>query len=223
MTQVRVLYFSDLLCVWAYVGQARLDELRAKFGDQVLLESHFCPVFGDIVGKIGARWADRGGLAGYGDHVQGLAKKYPHVKVHPELFKRNVPVSSMACHLFLAAVRTVARERALDDACQRASWALRQAFFVELEDVSALRFQLALAERLGLPVSDLERALESGRAHAELSRDYELARELQVSVSPTLVMDEGRQRLNGNVGYRVIEANVAELLREPTATQASWC
>jgi predicted DsbA family dithiol-disulfide isomerase len=56
-----------------------------------------------------------------------------------------------------------------------------------------------------------------------VSADYELARELGVDVSPTLVLNQGRQRLNGNVGYRVIEANFKELLREPHAGQASWC
>ncbi|TPV95892.1 MAG: disulfide bond formation protein DsbA, partial [Myxococcales bacterium FL481] len=34
--------------------------------------------------------------------------------------------------------------------------------------------------------------------------------------------NEGRQRLNGNVGFRIIEANVRELLRH-TETEHSWC
>ena len=36
-------------------------------------------------------------------------------------------------------------------------------------------------------------------------------------------MNEGRQRLFGNVGYRVLEANVNELLRNDAAGVASWC
>jgi hypothetical protein len=36
------------------------------------------------------------------------------------------------------------------------------------------------------------------------------------------VLNEGRQHLNGNVGYRVIEANVRELLHKP-ADEMSWC
>jgi len=43
-----------------------------------------------------------------------------------------------------------------------------------------------------------------------------------VSVSPTLIFNEGRQRLNGNVGYRVIEANIRELLHNPPGEE-SWC
>ena len=36
------------------------------------------------------------------------------------------------------------------------------------------------------------------------------------------MLNEDRQRLTGNVGYRVIEANVRELLERPSA-QHSWC
>jgi hypothetical protein len=35
-------------------------------------------------------------------------------------------------------------------------------------------------------------------------------------------MNDGRQKLFGNVGYRLLEANVQELLRTP-AGEASWC
>jgi hypothetical protein len=45
---------------------------------------------------------------------------------------------------------------------------------------------------------------------------------LYVTVSPTLIFNEGRQRLNGNVGYRVIEANIRELLHNPSG-ELSWC
>ncbi len=34
-TKVRISYFSDVLCVWAYVSQIRLDELNRQFGDKV--------------------------------------------------------------------------------------------------------------------------------------------------------------------------------------------
>jgi hypothetical protein len=37
-----------------------------------------------------------------------------------------------------------------------------------------------------------------------------------------LVLNEGRQLLNGNVGYRVIEANIRELLVS-NVVEASWC
>ena len=41
--------------------------------------------------------------------------------------------------------------------------------------------------------------------------------------SPTLVFNEGRQRLYGNLGYRIIDVNIRELLRDTQSGEASWC
>ena len=57
---------------------------------------------------------------------------------------------------------------------------------------------------------------------AALMHDYQLAREYQIKGSPTFVMNEGRQVLFGNVGYRVLRTNIEELLNKP-ASEASWC
>ena len=43
---IHISYVSDLLCVWAYVAEARLDELRKEFGESVELEYRFIPIFG---------------------------------------------------------------------------------------------------------------------------------------------------------------------------------
>jgi hypothetical protein len=32
-----------------------------------------------------------------------------------------------------------------------------------------------------------------------------------------------RQKLYGNVGYRIVEANIEELLRKPDLDQYNWC
>ena len=47
-------YFSDILCVWAYFAQIKLDQIRRDFGSQVQLRHHFISVFGDVEGKIEA-------------------------------------------------------------------------------------------------------------------------------------------------------------------------
>ena len=46
---------------------------------------------------------------------------------------------------------------------------------------------------------------------------------MHIHGSPSFVLNDGRQTLYGNVGYRVLEANIQELLRAPSADQASWC
>ena len=61
------------------------------------------------------------------------------------------------------------------------------------------------------------------RPFARLAADYQDADKMRIEGSPTFVLNEGRQKLYGNVGFRVIEANIQELLRAPAGDQASWC
>jgi predicted DsbA family dithiol-disulfide isomerase len=214
---VSVQYFSDVFCVWAYVGQVRLDELETEFEADVAVDCHFMTVFGDARGKLEADWGARGGNVAYAAHVRSVVERFEHVRIHPDTWAKVVPTSSLGCHIFLAAVK-------LHDAqtFRRAAWSLREAFFRDGRDISRRSTQLEVAHALDLPVAEIESLLYSGEAHAELSRGLKLARRFGVEVSPTYVFDDGRQRLNGNVGYRVIEANVRELLRAPESPQ-SWC
>jgi predicted DsbA family dithiol-disulfide isomerase len=105
---------------------------------------------------------------------------------------------------------------------QKATWAFREVFFTQLANISDRKVQFAIAEDLGLPIAAIQAQIDSGEAYAQLSKDFDLVKEHSVAVSPTLIFNEGRQRLNGNVGYRVIEANIRELLHNPPAEQ-SWC
>jgi predicted DsbA family dithiol-disulfide isomerase len=52
MSVVEIKYFSDILCVWAYISQVRIDAIKEKFGDGVRIEHRFCSVFGDTAAKI---------------------------------------------------------------------------------------------------------------------------------------------------------------------------
>ncbi len=223
MQPIRIFYFSDVLCVWAYIAQVRLDELKTTFPTQISIESHFTPVFGDARRKLTQRWQDKGGLAGYNQHVREVAAKFEHVSIHPEIWMQTIPTSSTACHLLLRAVKLLEERGVVGvGAMENLTWALRQAFFTELIDISDRKIQLQIAKKLGLPVNKIKAEIDSGTAYAELSRDFDLTKEHHVTVSPTLLFNEGRQRLNGNVGYRVIEANIRELLTNP-ANEHSWC
>ena len=223
-----ILHFSDILCVWAYAADIRVRELERQFSGQIEITCHFIHVYGDVRRRI----ADSGlGAEGYSQKIRGVAARFDHVRVHEEIFRTRPPTSSMPCHIFLRAVSLLGPEDVADcsvgggdprKVLALAVSGLRQAFFQDLVDVSAHSEQLALAERLGLPVGLIEGHLASGRAHAEHAHDLQLQKRFDVSLSPTLVLNEGRQRLNGNVGYRVLEANVRELLRQP-AEGFSWC
>ena len=225
MNPVKVLHFSDVLCVWAYVSQIRLQELQENFTSRIAIDFRFLQVFGDVQRKFELQWAQRGGAAGYGEHVRSIAGQFEHVTVHPEIWLRNTPRSSLPCHLFLCAVRLLDIDSPAPGQASRlehAARAVRDAFFRDLVDVSQRKALFGIAERIGLPVQKIEKILDSGAAHAALSDDLNLAKDCSVRASPTLIFNEGRQILTGNVGYRVIEANVRELLRAPSE-QCSWC
>ncbi|MBT8469716.1 MAG: disulfide bond formation protein DsbA, partial [Deltaproteobacteria bacterium] len=76
--------------------------------------------------------------------------------------------------------------------------------------------------QVGIPIPAIEAKLSSGEAMAELCRDIELRDEHKIEGSPTYYLNQGRQKLYGNVGYRVVSANLRELLEQP-GHQASWC
>lgn len=224
MNAIPIQHFSDVLCVWAYVSQRRIDELKQQFGDRVRLDYHYVPVFGHAQQKLHAQWSQRGGVEAYGKHVREVVARFEHCTIHPDVWVKNTPRSSLPAHLLLCAVRLLG-DGAMDangnTPFERMAWAIREAFFRDLVDVSQQHALLAIAGRLGLPAQEIETHLQSGAAHALLSEDIALARDQSVRASPTLLFNEGRQMLTGNVGYRVIEANVRELLREPAGS--SWC
>jgi len=225
MKPIRIFYFSDVLCIWAYSSQIRLDELKTTFQDKIEIEYHFVPVFGNAHEKLENGWRDRGGLEGYSNHIQEVANKFDHISVHPDIWTKATPYSSTSCHLFLHAIQLleekglIARSRQV---FEKATWAFREAFFTQMADVSDREVQFKIAEELELPIKAIQAQINSGEAYAKLSKDFELVKEHTVTVSPTLIFNEGRQRLNGNVGYRVMEANIRELLNNPPGEQ-SWC
>ena len=49
-------YYSDVLCIWAYIAQARVDEIKKQFGDQVEINYRVCKVFADVDYKMQTTW-----------------------------------------------------------------------------------------------------------------------------------------------------------------------
>lgn len=230
MPPVRLTYFSDVLCVWAYVAQIKLERLDAAFGDRIAFEARFCPVFTDAHAKIEAAWAGRGGYEGFSAHLAHVAADFPHVTIHDRLWLDVRPRSSTGAHLFLKAVELVEEEagapasrRFCGSLVDRAAWALRHAFFAEARDISDWDVHAEVAAALGLDYARIEARIRSSEAVARLDADLKLGEAQGVKGSPTFVMNEGRQKLYGNVGYRLLEANVEELLRQRGTDEASWC
>jgi len=65
-----------------------------------------------------------------------------------------------------------------------------------------------LIEMAGLKVSLVNKILNDGTAMAELMLDYQQAKAQYLKGSPSSIIDNGRQVLYGNVGYRVLLENI---------------
>jgi predicted DsbA family dithiol-disulfide isomerase len=225
---IEVFCFTDVLCVWAYVSQIRIDELHAQWGDKVHIQQRFINVFGSTAHRIGEGWHERGSYAGFGQHVLQVCEQFPHVEINGDIWQQCRPLTSGNAHLLLKAVQLLQAETSpglqddKDTPFARMAWQIRLAFFRDAQDIGDLRVLLALAEQQGLPVAELERLLGNGAAIAALARDSELCEQHHLAGSPTYLMNEGRQKLYGNVGYRILDANVRELWERPHI-QASWC
>lgn len=221
---VPVVFFSDLLCLWAYIAELRVDAIRAEYGDQAPFEYRFCSVFGDTARKIAAAWGDKGGYAGFNAHLREAAAQFPEVEVSPDIWLSVTPASSSSAHLFLKAIHLDAGAGGCaPGAFETTVRALRRAFFVDARDIARWEVQCAIGREAGIDLARVKSLIDDGSAFAALSSDYQDATALGVQGSPTFVLNEGRQKLYGNVGFRILDANIQELLRAPQAGQASWC
>ncbi|MGD8566457.1 MAG: DsbA family protein [Gammaproteobacteria bacterium] len=225
---VTVSHFSDVLCIWAYIAQIRVDELKNQFGKQIDIQYHFLPVFGAVDSMMETNWKSKGGLSAYNKHVVGVASGFDHVEVHKDVWLSNKPTTSISSHLFLKAIQLAESQNELTrletgkTVLETFAWELRLAFFRDLKNISNGDVQIEIAEQLNLPIDKILNKIQSGEAHAAMDIDSQLKEEYQISGSPTFIFNEGRQKIYGNVGYRVIEANVRELINQP-GSQASWC
>ncbi len=217
-TPLTIDYYTDVLCIWAWIAQRRVEELESRWGDEIRLVHHCVSVFADTAGKMASQWHDRGGFEGFADHVHSAAAGYESAPVHPDLWRRVRPKTSATAHLLLKAA-----ELSHDPVTAvRLAAAIRRAFFVDARDVSRLPELLRIAGDAGFDTGALQSGLDDGSAIAALFSDYEQCETLGIRGSPSWVMNDGRQVLYGNLGYRILHANVEELLRHPEQ-EASWC
>lgn len=224
MATIEITYFSDVLCIWAYIADRRVEELARNFGEHVAIENRYCSVFPDAWGKLEAK----GGFEHFNTHLRDVAARFPHITLHDGVWLKARPRTSASAHLFLKAVQLIEGETLdavpyLDRISTRAAHETRLAFFARAEDIADWHVHRDIAERLGLDYSAVEVKIRTSEAVAALAVDYDLSRQKGIEGSPTFVMNDGRQKLFGNVGYRLLEANVQELLRAPAEDEASWC
>jgi predicted DsbA family dithiol-disulfide isomerase len=229
MSLVEITYFSDVFCIWAYVSQARIDAVKGKFADAVRMKHRFVSVFGDTATKITSTWKDKGGYEGFNSHLRHVAEQFPHIEVHLDIWLKTRPPTSASAHLFAKAVQQleqesgVARSNSASNTFDQVIWALRCAFFRDCRDIARWDTQCQIAEAIGVDIDAIERCIHSGAAFARLAMDYQDADRMRIEGSPSFVLNEGRQKLYGNVGFHLLAANIQELFRAPCIDEASWC
>ena len=215
---LQVDYYTDILCVWAWIAQRRVDEVEEKWGKQLYIHHHCVNVFGDTVTRIGKKWSDRGSYAGFAEHVQESAAPYESAPINPDAWRDVRPYTSAVAHLILKAAELT---KTPDDS-RKLAVTLRSSFFIDALDIGQIGVVLDIACDAGFDKTDLVSTIESGQAHAALMANYEQAQDLKIKGSPSWVLNSGRQILYGNVGYRVLNANIEELAKSPVQ-EASWC
>jgi len=228
----KISYFSDVLCIWAYVAQVKLDELQKQFGNTIRVEYHFLPLFGDVSGHIVTNWGNRGGAEAYSQHVKEITARFDYLEIHPDIWTANRPTTSASCHLFLKAIQLLEKSGEISagsetqfdgkNLFEELLWRFRLGFFRDLQNIAERSWQEKSAEEIGLPLTEIRKQIDSGAAHAALCADFAAKEKYLIEGSPTFLLQGGRQKLYGNVGYRVIEANVEEFLADP-GERASWC
>jgi len=228
-TKVEIAYYSDVLCVWAYVAQIRLEELKAKFKQQIEITPYHVTLFGDTYRRIALGWKDRGGYLGFSEHILQVAEQFPHVEIHPEIWQSNQPATSGNAHLFLKAVDLVAQAANRDSAdathqlLKQVEWDVRLAFFRDARNIAQQEVLFDISEKHSIPTKDIQFFLDNGQAMAHFCKELAMKENYKLDGSPTYLFNNKRQKLYGNVGYKILEANVAEVLHNREVSRASWC
>ena len=106
---IEIQHFSDVLCVWAYIGHRRVEELANTFGERIEIRTRYCPVFTDVAGKIAGKWQHKGGFDGYAAHVHEVAGQFPHIELHANTWHEARPTSSARSSLAVEGRRSCCR------------------------------------------------------------------------------------------------------------------
>lgn len=215
---VKIDYFSDVLCIWAWITQKRIDELNKNLGDKIEIRYRYLDIFGNTQEKMDKQWSEKGHFEGFAEHIVDSAKPYPDANVASNIWSKVRPSTSASAHLVLKAIELGYGMK------KSAAMALvfRKAFFIDAQDISDLGLLFARAEKNGLDIAVIDEAIKNGKAMAALMSDYQMAKELSLKGSPTYIIDNGRQTLYGNVGYKLLLVNIEEQFKHPY-NQASWC
>lgn len=201
---IKIEYFTDVLCVWAWVSQQRIERLDKIYGEQISLQFRYLDVFGDTQQKMQTQWADRGLYKGFAEHVKSSASCEPGAVINPKIWHEVQPTTSTNAHLMLKAIELAYHAEKSSEMAA----VIRRAFYVDALDISQLPILMQLVSEQGLETTLIQNLMENGKAIAALMTDYQYAKQQSLKGSPTYIIDNGRQVLFGNVSDKVLHANI---------------
>jgi len=206
---LRVTVFTDYICPFCYVGDVRLDRLRADYDLLVnwcFLEIHpETPAAGmqvDALGYSDPLWKQMT------DNLAVLARE------EGITFRAHDFTTNSGKALLLA-------EAAKEDGAElfyRLHRRLFEAFFTEGRNIGDTAVLTELARAAGVSDDTLRRAWEDERYPRQLAHYLAAARELNVRATPTLFFGGGQNRLDGALPYSAFEEAARAGLEEQQAS-----
>jgi predicted DsbA family dithiol-disulfide isomerase len=201
--ELRVTVFSDYICPFCYVGNARLDRLREHFELKVnwcFLEIHpETPAVGRPVSELGY-------APDHWSQMMGVLEKM--------IREESLPYAGHAftanSHLALLLAESLKEEGA--ETFYSLHRQLFTSYFADAENIGDKQVLARVAGIAGVSSQALDRAWSEERYEIRLKQYCAAARELGVTGTPTFFV--GHERLNGAVG-------VADLLAAANRAQTS--
>ena len=174
MNKVEIAYWSDPLCIWAFVARDKLAKVREDFGDKVQINLHIVPVFGSIPQRFRDGSWSKAGVEGRIAAMQRIAREHAGLEICCQVWRDDPPSSSWTPSAAFKAVQMmVAAGQAPEGAEGAYLERMREWFFLENRNVARRSVQLALAESLDIPRAPLEEVRDNGEAFAALWEDHQ--------------------------------------------------
>ena len=214
MDRIEFEYWSDPLCIWAFVAQSKLEHVLEQHGEHVAPRYHVVPVFGSIRERFATGSWSKAGPEGRAAATRRVAEQHGRNDVSGLCWLEDCPASSWPAGVAIKAVFAAEHAEEIDAGKGAVfQWRLRERFFVEDRNVARRDVQLELAEELEIPTAILEGRLDDGSALCALWEDHAKREATGLRGSPTFVFDGGRAMLYGNFSEAILTATVEELVK----------
>jgi predicted DsbA family dithiol-disulfide isomerase len=219
---VEIEIYSDVVCPWCYLGQARLDAALASYDGEVTLRwrafqldpdtPHECQPVLDYIGRrLGGAERARQAVA----HVSGLAAAEG---LHLD-FDRALIANTFDAHrlLWFADQPETVVFGAGPDTQQELADALHRAHFAEGRDIGSFETLVDIATELGLDPERVGQFLVSNEGTADVRAQIAHAHDVGITSVPTFVF-AGKYAVTGAQETATLRAVLDEVSRREGMT-----